>query len=81
MATRRAAIAWLAGAVLATLAGRAFANAASADAELEADKASFFRAVQIDDDRAVKAVLARGLDPNLHDPERGETGLIIAMRY
>ena len=81
MAARRAAIAWLAGAALATLAGRAFANPASDDAELEADKASFFRAVQIDDDRAVKAVLARGLDPNLHDPERGETGLIIAMRY
>ncbi|HEY0587816.1 MAG TPA: ankyrin repeat domain-containing protein [Pseudoduganella sp.] len=81
MKTRRAAIATLASAALGTFAGRAFANPASAGADLEADKVSFFRAVQIDDDRTAKAVLARGLDPNLHDPERGETGLIIAMRY
>lgn len=81
MTTRRAAFAVLAGAALALLAGPACAHSAASETDLEADKVSFFRAVQINDDRAVKAVLARGLDPNLHDPERGETGLILAMRY
>jgi len=76
MRSRRALIAFLASAALGLLAGPA-----GAESDVEADKVTFFRAVQIDDDRAVKAVLARGLDPNLHDPERGETGLIIAMRY
>ncbi len=81
MTTRRAAISCLACAALAMFAMPAFATAAADEADLEADKVSFFRAVQIDDDRTVKTVLARGLDPNLHDPERGETGLILAMRY
>ena len=76
MTSRRAAIAMVAGAALALLAG----PAAAREVDPEADKVAFFRAVQIDDDRAVKTVLARGLDANLHDPERGETGLIIAMR-
>jgi len=76
MTSRRAAIAMVAGAALALRAG----PAAAREIDPEADKVAFFRAVQIDDDRAVKTVLARGLDPNLHDPERGETGLIIAMR-
>jgi len=76
MTSRRAAIAMVAGAALALLAG----PAAAREIDPEADKVAFFRAVQIDDDRTVKTVLARGLDPNLHDPERGETGLIIAMR-
>lgn len=40
----------------------------------------FFRAVKIDDAKAVASLLARGLDPNLIEPERGETGLIIALR-
>jgi len=81
MTTRRAAISRLACGALAMFAMPAFATAAADEAVLEADKVSFFRAVQIDDDRTVKTVLARGLDPNLHDPERGETGLILAMRY
>jgi len=76
MGSRRAAIAFLASAAWVLLAGPA-----AAESEVEADKVTFFRAVQIDDDRALKAVLARGLDPNLHDPERGDTGLIIAMRH
>lgn len=46
-----------------------------------ADQVTFFRAAQMDNDRAVREVLARGLDPNVHEPERGETGLIVAMRY
>lgn len=40
----------------------------------------FFRAVKIDDAKTVASLLARGLDPNLIEPERGETGLIIALR-
>ncbi|WP_426335842.1 ankyrin repeat domain-containing protein [Pseudoduganella sp. R-31] len=80
MMSRRAALAFLAGAAAALLAGLASANAAGEAFDAEAEQVAFFRAVQIDDDRTVKAVLARGLDPNLHDPQRGETGLIIAMR-
>lgn len=59
---------------LTMVAGRALA-------EETADQVDFFRAAQIDDDRTVRAVLARGLDPNVHEPERGETGLIVAMRH
>ena len=80
MMSRRAALLALAGVVSALFAGLASANAAGEAFDAEADQVAFFRAVQIDDDRTVKTVLARGLDPNLHDPQRGETGLIIAMR-
>lgn len=52
--------------------------ACAADAS---DAVDFFRAVQLDNVAAVRRVLARGLDPNLREPERGETGLIVAMRY
>lgn len=40
----------------------------------------FFRAVKIDNASTVKSLLARGLDPNLIEPERGDTGLILALR-
>ncbi|KRB66309.1 hypothetical protein ASE07_10535 [Noviherbaspirillum sp. Root189] len=40
----------------------------------------FFRAVKLDDARTIKSLLARGLDPNLIEPERGETGLMLALR-
>ena len=41
----------------------------------------FFRAVKIDDAGKVKSLLARGLDPNIViDAERGDTGLILALR-
>lgn len=40
----------------------------------------FFRAVQTDDAGTVKSLLARGLDPNLIDEARGDTGLMIALR-
>jgi ankyrin repeat protein len=76
MQVRRAALAFLASAALLLFSGPL---AAAADAE--ADAVRFFRAIQLDDDSAVKAILARGLDPNLHEPTRGETGLILAMRY
>ncbi|MUI16314.1 ankyrin repeat domain-containing protein [Massilia dura] len=41
---------------------------------------SFFRAAQVNDAGRIKPLLARGLDPNVRDPERGETGLIVALR-
>lgn len=39
----------------------------------------FFRAVKLDDAAAVKSLLARGFDPNTVEPERGHTGLILAL--
>lgn len=80
MQSRRAAI--QRSAVLALLAWAApLAPARSDTTTAEEDAVRFFRAIQLDDERAVRAVLARGLDPNITDPERGETGLVIAMRY
>ena len=40
----------------------------------------FFRAVKIDDAGKVRSLLARGLDPNIVEHERGETGLILALQ-
>lgn len=40
----------------------------------------FFLAVKNDNAQAVKALLARGLDPNLIEAERDDTGLILALR-
>lgn len=40
----------------------------------------FFRAVKLDDAQKVKSLLARGFDPNAVEEERGDTGLIIAVR-
>lgn len=40
----------------------------------------FFRAVKVDDDGKIKSLLRRGLDPNLIEPERGDSGLILALR-
>ena len=86
MAARRAALRrlsrWaLAGAALALGLASAQAAGAGPGADADADAVAFFRALQLDDDRTVKAVLARGLDPNLRDPERGEPALVIAMRH
>lgn len=39
----------------------------------------FFRAVKIDDAGKVGSLLARGLDPNIVEHERGNTGLILAL--
>ncbi|WP_338761803.1 ankyrin repeat domain-containing protein [Massilia sp. METH4] len=44
------------------------------------DAVSFFRAAQVNDAGRIKPLLARGLDPNLREPERGETGMIVALR-
>lgn len=40
----------------------------------------FFRAAQADDVNQIKSLLRRGLDPNLVEAERGETGLILSLR-
>lgn len=40
----------------------------------------FFKAVKIDDAPTIKSLLARGLDPNIIEAERGDTGLILALR-
>ncbi len=40
----------------------------------------FFIAVKADDEATVKSLLARGLDPNIVEPERNDTGLILALR-
>lgn len=39
----------------------------------------FFRAVKVDDDRALRRMIAASIDPNLRDA-RGENGLIVALR-
>jgi uncharacterized protein len=70
-AGRRAGIAMLAGLALASLISTP-ARAGAYD--------DFFRAVKLDDRATIKSLLARGLDPNLIEPERGETGLMLALR-
>lgn len=40
----------------------------------------FFRAVKIDDAKTVSSLLERGFDPNAIEPERGDTGMILALR-
>lgn len=40
----------------------------------------FFRAVKTDDVGVVSSLLQRGLDPNLIEPERGDSGLMVALR-
>lgn len=40
----------------------------------------FFRAVKLDDAGTIKSLLARGFDPNTIEPERGDSGLILAVR-
>jgi hypothetical protein len=40
----------------------------------------FFRAVKVDNVGAVKSLLARGFDPNAVEPERGDSGMILALR-
>jgi len=40
----------------------------------------FFHAVKVDDSGVIKSLLARGLDPNIVEPQRGDTGLMLALR-
>ena len=40
---------------------------------------NYFRAINVDDDHSVKALLAAGFDPNTTDPQ-GQVGIYLAMR-
>jgi uncharacterized protein len=40
----------------------------------------YFRAVALDDAETVRDLLARGFDPNATEAQRGDTGLILALR-
>ena len=40
----------------------------------------YFKAVRMDDVKAVRSLLQRGFDPNTVEEERGDTGLILALR-
>lgn len=40
----------------------------------------FFRAVKLDDAETIKSLLKRGLDPNLIEEQRGDSGMILALR-
>lgn len=40
----------------------------------------FFKGVKFDDSNLIKSLLQRGLDPNIIEAERGDTGLILALR-
>lgn len=40
----------------------------------------FFQAVKVDHPEMIQSLLARGLDPNIVEEERGENGLILALR-
>ena len=40
----------------------------------------FARSAQIDDTRTMGKLLAAGIDPNLTEPQRGDTGMVLALR-
>jgi hypothetical protein len=40
----------------------------------------YFKAVKLDSDSTVASLLRRGFDPNTIEPERGDTGMILALR-
>jgi ankyrin repeat protein len=69
--SRRQALRLLAvPALISVLPGIAFAGAYD----------DYFGAVKLDNIKLVRSLLQRGFDPNTVDEERGETGLIIAVR-
>lgn len=68
---------WLGLMVLITA---AIATPPPAHAETDAE-VSFFRAAQVNHAGRIKPLLARGLDPNVREPTRGETGMIVALRH
>jgi ankyrin repeat protein len=52
----------------------------AAQAATPAEVASFFRAVQLDDERTVKNMLVATINPNQINPIGGEPGLVLAVR-
>jgi ankyrin repeat protein len=75
--TRRAI---LRDAMRAMLAAALAAPGARLLAATPAQAKDFFRAVQLDDTRTVKAALDAGFDPNALDPISGAPGLVLAVR-
>jgi len=69
MTSRRSTLAWLALAVLAPLSGPAQAGSYE----------DFFKAIELDNDATITALLKRGFDPNARDP-KGQPALIVALR-
>jgi ankyrin repeat protein len=67
-------------AILNTIVLSAVFGLGAAQAATPAEVASFFRAVQIDDARTVKAMLAATINPNQVNPIGGEPGLVLALR-
>lgn len=43
-------------------------------------KDDFFKAAKFDNRSAVQSLLGRGISPNLTEPERGESALMLAVR-
>lgn len=53
---------------------------AAGSAQAAPTSGDYFRAVQVDDVAAVKRMVAGQIDPNGRDEDRGETGMIVALR-
>ncbi|MDY7547836.1 ankyrin repeat domain-containing protein [Glaciimonas sp. CA11.2] len=73
-ATRRRFLSSASGGILAIMLG-AFPMVSKA-----ANSDEFFKLVQMDDYRRLPKLLATGLDPNIVESKRGETGLMLAIR-
>lgn len=69
MTSRRSTLAWLALAALVPLSGPAQAGSYE----------DFFKAIELDNDATITALLKRGFDPNARDP-KGQPALIVALR-
>jgi ankyrin repeat protein len=67
-------------AVLRTCLLAACIGAGAVHAATPAQVTDFFRAVQMDDARTVKAMLGRVIDPNTINPIGGEPALVLAVR-
>jgi ankyrin repeat protein len=67
-------------AVLRTIILVAAAGLGAAHAATPREVTSFFRAVQMNDARTVKAMLATTINPNQINPIGGEPGLVLALR-
>lgn len=59
----------------ATLAAGALPARAAGDAAVD-----FARSAQIDDTRTMGKLLAAGIDPNMTEAQRGDTGMVLALR-
>jgi hypothetical protein len=67
-------------ATLHTIVLSAAVGLGAAQAATPGEVTSFFRAVQMDDARTVKSMLASSINPNQVNPIGGEPGLVLALR-